>query len=510
MAVEIEEIDEYTFPESRYRQPTWNGSLCLFLASDHHTLLAFTEYGDVSEAPMGELARELVREHAAFSCFSPELQTVMKLCDQRYFEFTKRNLKIVETRLDDGPIIRWSYRPEEGLSDPYAYSLAFFELMGWLRGLGIPIKRRQGWNTIASKIWEVTDGARRLSSPIRANGRDSFYGGRRDAKFAGRIGQVKQYDISAAYLSALGHHTMPKSLVRVSAQSDEWKIPDHDGLIRARVLAPNNDWNVLPKRGNDHLPRLISFPSGEIEGYWPYAEFRLAMESGYILLEPLEQWAGRNEDFYFAKWAEAMVAARSLPNGAGKLAKQMANSFWSTFTANNSQVTRRRYLEQFGKKSELLSRRPRGKPYTAKTAFISSIVSSRVRNQLYNDVLCPGRKPYPYVVHCDTDGAIVGGIANLPPALQETTTGPGEWRHVRNIPVLDLKDRNTYRYNCHDCGSFDHPYWHYICTGSKNRDVAEHKFKSGGFDDMEPYDIEEIDLDDPQFHPKRRGRKSGK
>lgn len=471
----------------------------LFLPTGN-TLSVFVEGGEIRSAEMGDDARSLISEYDNFACFSPELKAVMALADARYFQGKQRREKLLEVRLDDGPKIATLPNPT-ALAEPYAYAYAFSTYAEWLTGQGIEFDKRAGWGTMGRRIWTQQSTPVKFRGPPQA--RLAFYGGRKQAPYPATYQDASHYDITAAYLHALGTNPIPQSLK--ACKPNEWRTPGLDGICFATVTVPDGEWTPLPERADKRIVRMLRFRGGNLAGAWSFSELRLAADYG-CKVEAIESFAGMREQNYFANWYTTMIEGRELKYGAAIFAKQHANLLWSSFATSPTRITYKRYRDSFGHLPTIIKEIKPGKDFSGRTSFLSAIVAGRVRERLYREVLVPEGIANLSVVHCDTDGIITGNHNTLPEALTSGTGKPGEWRKTKGLPIVEIRAANTYRYVCNDCG-WGHARWHYSCAGMSNPDSARRLFEDApkGRHSME-LNSEEISEELLAYKPKIRRR----
>jgi len=467
---------------------------CLLMDTGR-TLTAFIEGGEIRSASAGEHARFLLEYCKDFACFTNAPKAIMALSDARYFQGKQRRERLLDIRYDEGTRIV-CLPPVSIPGDSYAYAMAFATYCEWLQNLGIEFTKRRGWNTLGRMIWKVTDGEHKFDGP--KTGRLSFYGGRKQAPYPITFRNTQSLDISGAYLHSLGNNVIP-GRVR-SAPLGEWRTKELDGLAYAKVNVPSDlgEWNPLPVRADKRSIRMLRFPSGDIEGFWPYSELRMA-ESYGCQVEVLESWAGQHTKPYFEKWYRTMLEGRALPDGGAIFAKQHANLLWSSFATSPTRIIWKRWKDEYGRQPIIIKEQQAGRDFTAYSAYISAIVSARIRERIYTEVLCPGGEANLFVVYVDTDGFLTGTKNNLPRSvnvqLRDDSEG-GRWRQKGFYPLVEIKSSNAYRYTCLECGR-EHEEWHYVCAGATNPDTARRFFRN------QPRTSEPIDLDsiDPEQLP---------
>lgn len=477
---------------------------CLLLP-DRQQLTAFIEGGEIRHANRGTEAAALLLWSEDHCCFTTQPKAVMALCDARQFVAKQRRERISEFRFHNGDC-KVATLPKFGPDDPYEYAIAFATYCEWLRSLGIRFTKRIGWSGLGRQIAKLY-GIPKFEGPRTS--RLAFYGGRKQAPYPATFKRTQHFDITAAYLHSLGAFPIPAELK--ACNRHEWSTSELDGICFADVVVPEEigEWLPLPSRAEKRIVRHLRFDSGNLQGAWPFSELRMAAEYG-CSVEPIKAFAGQRSSDYFGQWFKVMVDGRNLPNGANLFAKQHANLLWSSFATSPTGITYKIYRDEFARQPIILKRQEPGKDFSSRTAFVSAIVSARVRERIYTEVLCPDGNPNLTIVHCDTDGVISGSNSGLPSALRNLGIQPGLWRKTKEFPLVDIRSPNSYRYICNDCG-FNHARWHYVCAGASSPELAKKLFKESAktrhtlnLNDIEPDMLSDALAD---YKPKRRVRK---
>jgi hypothetical protein len=123
----------------------------------------------------------------------------------------------------------------------------------------------------------------------------------------------------------------------------------------------------------------------------------------------------------------------------------------------------------------------------ASCAHIAAETTSRVRVRLLAEGLY-GDKVYP--IHVDTDGIIVRKSSA---ARRVVGSGIGDWRIKNEMPRVELRGPQWYRYRCGPGCGRDHADWHYVAAGM-TQSQAERAFTAtpgfrisvGGLDSVAP------------------------
>lgn len=266
-------------------------------------------------------------------------------------------------------------------------------------------------------------------------GRRSFVGGRKEAKSAPANYEGAHYlDLRAAYVSAMD---APLPL-HIRESKPEWC---DDGICYASVRVPEQPWHPLPKRvstgkrGTDFL----LFGYGYTQGYFVVSELRNAVENFGVEAELIRVWQGYLFKPIFSDWVALAMDLRQLPGAAGKIAKQMTVKLWAIFAANPKwKLETVLFLDRRGREREVTARK--NGDYAAKTTFLSSLIASRVRVQLLNELTPNG------AVYVDTDGGI----------LPRNVLVPG-WDRKRVMDRVEIRAAQAYRWRCPDCGISHNP-----------------------------------------------------
>lgn len=401
-----------------------------------------------------------------FVCFTPQPKSVMQLTDARNWTAKQRRERILEIRLDNGPKI--ATLPNDILPEnPDDGFVAWSTYLEWLATYDVWPTKRTSWASLAKHLWLAT-----LTKPIRFDGgevgRAGFYGGRKQTPFPTLYRQTRQFDIRGAYSSALGNFPIPRKLVAAKPSVLSSSGVDGIGFATVRLPAELGEWGPLPVRRDRRSVRVLSWPTeGELEGWWTFNELRQAIACGASVTIH-SAFAGQHSYDYFTDWQNIILRGRALRNGAAALAKNHANLLWSLFAVSPSRIFWKRYRDEYGKLPTIIKTQEAGPDFAASTAFLSSIVAARIRTRMFQEVLAPNNEPDLTVIHVDTDGYISGRSS-------QRTVGekPGEWRHVRDMQLCDIRAAGSYRYTCVECGN-SHRRWHYVCAGISEDSAHRH------------------------------------
>lgn len=442
-------------------------------------LQVLTEAGEIidtrTSAQSEALVTKLARNHVLFAV---EWRAVLKATDPTRWTFRQRRARIIDARHIDGA--RLVKLPADTLPhDPSAAMVAFARYMFWLGERDVWPTSRSGWSTLGRHLWLST-----LTRPVRFYGgprveRQGLFGGRKDAPFPARYRQVAHYDISAAYPSVLAG-PMPQTL-RLAPDTDVVWDPERDGIACARVWVPSEleYWPPLPMFSGPGNTNYLRWTTGELGGWWSFAELRSAVLAG-CTVEILEAWAGVAVVEPFAGWYDQIREGRELTGGADRLVKSHANALWSSFAVAPATVFVRRFTDRLAQRSEVLERRP-GVDFTKGSAYVSALCSARVRVRLYQEALAPDGRPNDRIIYVDTDGVMTTpGRAPKPLGV-----GLGLWRQDRTMRTVDIRCPGAYRYTCDHCGD-DHPAWHYKVAGATSHEGAQRRFSN--FPRQDSYD----------------------
>jgi hypothetical protein len=145
--------------------------------------------------------------------------------------------------------------------------------------------------------------------------RDSIFTGRTEAWRIGTFHDLDEWDLLLAYPRVGLDTRMPVRLLGLQHGGD---LPRSLGLVHAYVECPVP---ILPQRDLDHR---ISWPTGELEGWYWQPELDLAVEYG-AEVTALEQYVYETAPV-LRTWAEWIIASQSDP-GLTTI-QQMATKHW--------------------------------------------------------------------------------------------------------------------------------------------------------------------------------------
>jgi hypothetical protein len=326
--------------------------------------------------------------------------------------------------------------------------------LAWLRDCGVA---PSGLSTMAWALWQ-----RSLSAPLVITshpgvGRAAFYGGRQglSAKGAGRYKHMASVDITAAYATSMAARPYALRLTRcdVSTTLD----PTTAGVAEATVeVSTDMPFAPLPFRLG---PEMITFPTGRVQGVWPWVELAAARALGCDV-KVTRSWAPMVEAEPFGRWWEWGQVGRQLGGGAGRLAKAILNSTWGMFAMVGDDRSVVRWTDDIGDRSVTVALKPLVQMPQRRTAHVAAETAARVRSRVLTEALYgAGAAP----VHIDTDGMIVRGSSPLP---SPNGDAPGEWRIKKRMRVVEIRAPQCYRDQCSPvCPTCRGGDWHYTTAG---------------------------------------------
>ncbi len=251
--------------------------------------------------------------------------------------------------------------------------------------------------------------------------------------------------------------------VRGVASSTELD-PDVAGLARATVWVPQDlAYPPLPVRVG---PEAIQFRWGDVEGIYTWRELAATIELG-CKVTVHESWAPRTELDLFGPW---WILAQT--GGEDPLAKAITVCTWGQFAMDGQGKGTVSWSDEAGEVAYQEHTDARPMPH-AWMKHIAAETTARVRTQtLIEGLYGMGGAP---PCHVDTDGVIVQRNARLP---ENTGDGFGQWRVKTQMPEVDVRAPQFYRYRCFYCG-LEHADWHYCASGMNEAQAAE-TFKRTG------------------------------
>ena len=278
----------------------------------------------------------------------------------------------------------------------------------------------------------------------------AMYGGRQQAFQTGVITNAVSYDVQAAYPVAMASRDYALSLSPVHIKST--LDPEASGLAEATIFVPDDmPYAPLPVR---LAPGYISFQHGRIEGIWPWCEVAAARALGCDV-RITRLWAPRRTADLFGSWWPMVAEGRALPGAAAKLAKAIANSTWGQFGMKGEERSIRQWLDEstFYDTPEP----ERAMPHEW-TAHVAAETTARIRTRMLLEGLYGSCRP----LHCDTDGLIIDNDGSTPANIGDK---PGQWSKGVELPTVDIRGPQLYRWSCGAACGVDHAEWHYNAAG---------------------------------------------
>ncbi len=245
-------------------------------------------------------------------------------------------------------------------------------------------------------------------------------------------GQLRHYDMRAAYASTLGTLAYGGHWRRVKPH-ERFDLVTRAGLpvfARARVTLPAGlELGPLIRRPRAHpapieqvFGGVASYPtSGTLQGVWTWQELAAALDHG-ARIKILDAWVHASGGrLPFLPWWNTIEQGRELPGFASLLAKATGNALWGQFCITRGQRSTVSYLN--GRRTVRNLPRPRGGRRPAHD--LSELLTGQVRARLYRFMAAAG----PQLVTAHTDGGWTAGDFTYP-----------EWRSkdtATRIRVLD-------------------------------------------------------------------------
>lgn len=253
-------------------------------------------------------------------------------------------------------------------------------------------------------------------------------------------GQIKNWDLPAAYASTLGNINFGGS----------WTVRPFNAAIKsynngspvychARVSIPTLSYGPLPgtiRRAANPLESAILnkygyTTNGEMEGIWTLNELFAAEEVG-CKFTPITCWAQMTGEQPFLPWWNAILRGRELRGQiARSLAKRTGNALWGTCCSDGSARIKKVIVsyENGKKKTRKIDFRHNGqKP----GHDLAEAVSSAVRAKLYQHIIAADS----HLLSAHTDGVWVQGEYEIPDG----------WRVKQEARRIDLIDPQILRY----------------------------------------------------------------
>jgi hypothetical protein len=332
------------------------------------------------------------------------------------------------------------------VADPFDDLIVFLR---WLRGYGVAP------SSIPSMAWQLFRASLAREYVVGfddAIGRAALYGGRQEARSTGVHSSMVSYDIRAAYPVAMASRPYALDLMKVANSTGI--DPSQPGIAVASVdVDPSLPYPPLPVR---IMEDAISFQHGHIEGTWSWCELAAAHELG-CKVTILENYAPRRIADLFGSWWPLVAEGRSLPRGAGILAKAVSTATWGQFGMVASEKGRKTWIDDNGSRSLTVLEEEHNLPQTW-TAHIAAETTARVRTRMLREGLySSGCSP----IYVDTDGIIATADSPCP---GPSGSAPGDWRLKDEMPTVEVRGPQLYRWTCSGCG-VDHAEWHYNASG---------------------------------------------
>lgn len=297
------------------------------------------------------------------------------------------------------------------------------------RGVGpasLTTMARNSWRSTLAKPVSIHE---MLTPKTRFRiGRPALIGGRKQAlALPLRLSDVDMADMPAAYPAA-----MLAALPTAIQESPDPEWAEHGFAFATVTIAPCT-WGPLPvpmTRDDDGIT-VVTYPtSGSAIGVWTFDELRLARDAGCDI-ELRRTWrSNRPRKLFIDWWTDIGLPLRK----QSPLGKVLVNRLWSTF-ATDSTIPIRSVLRKSERDEVELPEETQPSIYGDDTAFLSSMIASRVRTRLYREGLS-----LPGAAYCDTDSVIV-------PKGQS----PSGWVLKKAMRSVIVKGAQAYRWECNDC-----------------------------------------------------------
>ena len=333
-----------------------------------------------------------------------------------------------------------------GLADADDPFLALTTALDWVRQYGIAP------SSVSSMAWKLLRAS--LSNTVTVGfdpevSSRAFFGGRQEIWQPDRYRNVRSLDIKAAYPTAMASRPIATSLRKVSTSTD--LDPTVPGLADATVKVPITLAHYpLPVR---IAKNAIQFPWGEMSGTWTWVELDAAKRLGCdVKVETC--YAPRSTFDLFGPWWDLAREGRSLPHGADKLAKAIANSTWGQFSMSGDDRGEVWWADDAGLQAFPVDLPARTLPHKW-GIHVAAEVTARVRTQTLLEGLTGD---HAWVVHVDTDGIIVDASGGLP---SNSGDAFGQWRVKETMNQIDIRAPQFYRFTRPD----EPDRWHYVASG---------------------------------------------
>lgn len=298
-------------------------------------------------------------------------------------------------------------------------------------------------------------------------GRAAFFGGRQEISKPGIYHDMQAIDIKSAYPAAMARPEGYALSLREVDRSTKLDVT-LAGIAEAEVfIDPARAHGLLPVR----LDRdLISFGKGRFTGTWPWCELATAQNLG-AEVSVKRSWAPARQAELFGPWWPLANEGRQLPGRAGVLAKAISNSTWGQFGMAAEDRATRQYVGDDGQGWVDIPKQDHDLPHSW-TAHVAGETTARVRSQMLEALAVSSP------AHIDTDGIIVPRGTTVPGG---GTGQAGEWRIKSEMPQVDVRGPQMYRWKCPGC---DHECWHYNASGVDKAAVAQY-FEQGPSQEIE-------------------------
>jgi hypothetical protein len=319
-------------------------------------------------------------------------------------------------------------------------------------GVGPGSMSAMGWALWRSTLTQEVE----LYAPGRIT-RPALYGGRQAVREPRSYQHMVATDITAAYPHSMAARPYALTLRKVSNATT--LDPCLAGIMTGTISVPEDmPFGPVPYRV---APDMISFPRGQIDGTWTWAEAEAAEQLGCHVQVDTCYAPGITGDL-FGAWWQLVQEARHLPGAASRFAKGAANSVWGLFGMRGDDRESIRWSDDAGVHPVRIDLDDRNLPHGS-TAHVAAETSSRVRVRMLREGCYGiGRSTNASPVHIDTDGIIIRRSAV---AGMTTVAVPGEWRIKTAMRKVDIRAPQVYRYQCGQGCGIDHRAWHYSVSG---------------------------------------------
>ena len=162
----------------------------------------------------------------------------------------------------------------------------------------------------------------------------SYYGGRTEAFYRGKIEDLNYYDVNSLYPYVMQKFEFPDpNSMRKTRKHDLELIHAYHGISRVIVNSPlaNMNYPLLPLR---HDNKLL-FPLGRFSGWYTHVELRKALELGYTIEKMLSTYYFKEVDQPFKEYVDDMYNLRKELRNKGNpmeyVVKILMNSLYGKF-----------------------------------------------------------------------------------------------------------------------------------------------------------------------------------